>query len=1021
MNRLLVTLLIAGSALLSRAATYNVFNASDFNALPALNSGDIVVLHSGTYGALNKTLVSTIADDATAQSDPVFVIADVNGGVDVTAPSQITLQGRGIVLAGLDFIAGSGMLSNGTSDPAWVIRMAADSRHMAVSNVRFLNAVAGDDYGHWIYAEGFNHTIEYCSFEGKSTRNATVAFKRATSEAGIGTTRDHRLRFCYFGPRECSTSLNGFETIRIGDSSSQAHDMNVTIERNVFYRAIWRNDGQKPNDMEIISNKTKGNRIQYNTFLESYGQVTLRHGDACLVEGNFILGGGHYAGGGIALNAANSHQGGIRVIGRDHVIRNNYLANLIGTNLRAALVVMAGDPSFVDGNGSGGSNGYEIAHNAQVYHNTFLDCREINLGYVDTGSTQPTGVRIYNNAWQGSGTSNGIVRNASFVPGDAGGNYIYHPSGSFGWTGLAASTYTSSVSPLVTEAFDHYRIPSASSPLLNAAHAGLTAGLDVRGVPRPAAGKDIGAFEREVAGSGLRPLLRNEVGPEYDGGPAGTYPDPGAIDTQPNITTTGLPAGTVGAAYSQSLVAAGGELPLTWSLAAGALPAGLALSSSGVISGTPATPGTSSFTAQVADIDSDTDTQPLAIEINSSSGDPEIVPVASPDSTPWDTAGDNGPDNLWDGATTDGTTSSRWASNSSPSTLAGAPRHVVVDLGAAYNVTKLVVWPYQSRAYHYEIYVSDSTTDWGVAVVNVQQSSGAANYTHNVAATGRYVRLVVDGITGSTTTWASINELDIFGTPAGGGTVAAPAFSPGGGSYAAAPSVTIASGTAGASIRYTLDGSMPTASSGTPYSGPVTISATATLKAVAYKAGMSDSPVTSADYTIGSGAGAFIMSGNTVVMEAEHASSRAAGGGKSWTDVTQSDASGAASNNAVQALPNSGTTAGAPGAATCRADYAISVPGGAASTFYVHIRARGPSGSDDSVFLSLNGSTSSYQQFNTTSALGWKTANSTITLPAGATTLSVWMREDGTILDKIVVSSNSTLPTGTGPAESPRN
>src|SRR5687767_7494094 len=141
---LFATLLLAAPA-----ATHHVFTAADFNALPSLNSGDQVILHSGTYGALNKTLVSTIADDATAQSDPVFVYAEVNGGVDVTAPSQITLQGRGIVLAGLDFISGSGMLDNGGTEPAWILRTASNSRHMAISNVRFLNAVAGDDYGHW--------------------------------------------------------------------------------------------------------------------------------------------------------------------------------------------------------------------------------------------------------------------------------------------------------------------------------------------------------------------------------------------------------------------------------------------------------------------------------------------------------------------------------------------------------------------------------------------------------------------------------------------------------------------------------------------------------------------------------------------------------------------------------------------------------------------------------------------------------------------------------------------------------
>ncbi|HTQ29577.1 MAG TPA: chitobiase/beta-hexosaminidase C-terminal domain-containing protein [Opitutaceae bacterium] len=81
---------------------------------------------------------------------------------------------------------------------------------------------------------------------------------------------------------------------------------------------------------------------------------------------------------------------------------------------------------------------------------------------------------------------------------------------------------------------------------------------------------------------------------------------------------------------------------------------------------------------------------------------------------------------------------------------------------------------------------------------------------------------------------------------------AAPVFSPGGGTYATAQTVTITSATSGASIRYTTDGSTPSETAGTVYSGPVSISASGTLKAIAYAAGFSDSTVTSAAYTIGS-------------------------------------------------------------------------------------------------------------------------------------------------------------------------
>ncbi len=59
--------------------------------------------------------------------------------------------------------------------------------------------------------------------------------------------------------------------------------------------------------------------------------------------------------------------------------------------------------------------------------------------------------------------------------------------------------------------------------------------------------------------------------------------------------------GPVGTYYSQSLYASGGTAPYTWSLLSGTLPAGLTISSTGVISGTPTAAGTATFTANVMD------------------------------------------------------------------------------------------------------------------------------------------------------------------------------------------------------------------------------------------------------------------------------------------------------------------------------------------------------------------------------------------------------------------------------------
>ncbi|MGA9565601.1 MAG: putative Ig domain-containing protein [Candidatus Korobacteraceae bacterium] len=68
-----------------------------------------------------------------------------------------------------------------------------------------------------------------------------------------------------------------------------------------------------------------------------------------------------------------------------------------------------------------------------------------------------------------------------------------------------------------------------------------------------------------------------------------------------SISTTSLTAGSVGVPYGATLAAVGGVSPYTWSLTSGSLPAGLTLSTSGFITGTPTAQGTQSFTVQVSD------------------------------------------------------------------------------------------------------------------------------------------------------------------------------------------------------------------------------------------------------------------------------------------------------------------------------------------------------------------------------------------------------------------------------------
>ncbi|MGP9723663.1 Ig domain-containing protein [Corynebacterium sp. AOP40-9SA-29] len=68
-----------------------------------------------------------------------------------------------------------------------------------------------------------------------------------------------------------------------------------------------------------------------------------------------------------------------------------------------------------------------------------------------------------------------------------------------------------------------------------------------------------------------------------------------------SIGSAAVPGATVGESYSHGFTVAGGASPYTWSVSAGDLPAGLSLSSTGTVSGTPTEGGDANFTVRVQD------------------------------------------------------------------------------------------------------------------------------------------------------------------------------------------------------------------------------------------------------------------------------------------------------------------------------------------------------------------------------------------------------------------------------------
>ena len=164
--------------------------------------------------------------------------------------------------------------------------------------------------------------------------------------------------------------------------------------------------------------------------------------------------------------------------------------------------------------------------------------------------------------------------------------------------------------------------------------------------------------------------------------------------------------------------------------------------------------------------------------------------------------------------------------------------------------------------------------------------------------------------------------------------------------------------------------------------------------------------------------------GNIIAMEAEHFHVREARSGHNWDDVTESHNS---AGGALRALPNNGANINVDYVSTSpHLEYRINVrtPG----RYYVWVRAKASNGGNDSLHVGLNGAAEpngyrisnfeSYWSWSSTLMDGGNRASVDIG-SAGEHVFDVWMREDGIIIDKILLTSSDLFePQGQGLVES---
>jgi alpha-tubulin suppressor-like RCC1 family protein len=237
------------------------------------------------------------------------------------------------------------------------------------------------------------------------------------------------------------------------------------------------------------------------------------------------------------------------------------------------------------------------------------------------------------------------------------------------------------------------------------------------------------------------------------------------------------------------------------------------------------------------------------------------------------------------GSVGDGTTTNR----STPTTVTGLAGVTTLAAGQYHNVAvtsdgSVWTWGYNANGQIGDgtsltrlspVRVSDPNFVWKVGTPTMSLPTGTYSTNQNVTLStgtpGATICYTTDGSdpTPASTTYSAAvpitatTTLKAIGFKTGLGNsnigaavytmkVATPTFSPGGTTYTVAQTVTISTTSPGATLRYTTDGTDPTASS-SQYTTPLTISTTTTLKAKGFKSGWTDSDTGTAIYTMNFG------------------------------------------------------------------------------------------------------------------------------------------------------------------------
>ena len=470
-----IIVLIIGLYINGAAKTHIVTTAHEIKSITSsVQPGDTIVMKNGEWK--DQEIVLKVEG---TEAQPIILKAETNGEVILNGSSNLRLSGSFIIVEGLNFLGGAVEKNS-------VIEFRTSSEKTA-SNCR-LTECAIIDYNpddteldtKWVSVYGTRNRIDHSYFKGKTNQGTMLVVWLN------GEPCEHRIDHNYFGPRP-DRDKNGAETIRIGTSDWWRTNARTVVEDNYFYRCNG--------EVEIISNKSCENIYRRNTFVECAGTLTLRHGDRASVYGNYFFGN----------NKRNT--GGVRIIGEDHKVYNNYFQDLAGENTYSALPFMQGVQNSAD-------NGYKQVKNAVVIFNTFVNnAHAIVLGVMGSdksASLPPMNCTIANNLVV---TKKGMLLEEKTTP--AGMTYLGNIFSNIPSSIVSSSMDHRTENIEMTEGTDGLFRPAQSSVTISAARGSFPfVNEDIDGQTRTNR-KDIGADQLSNETIKYHPLSPEEVGPHW--------------------------------------------------------------------------------------------------------------------------------------------------------------------------------------------------------------------------------------------------------------------------------------------------------------------------------------------------------------------------------------------------------------------------------------------------------------------------------------------------------------------------